>query len=476
MKRNLNQRRDRHPSRSIFELLECRQLLSAGALDPSFSQDGKTTFPFLNGGTETAGDVAMQSDGKVVVAGTSQISVAGSVISKFAVARFNADGTPDKTFGTFRTGKMTFDVGSRDYAGVNAVAIQPDGKILLAGYAQTGKHYWDFDMAVVRLNADGSLDKSFDGDGMRTIDFDGSFGAASDIAVQKDGKIVLVGHNQDDGLFSSSGFNFAVARLNTNGSLDSSFDGDGRRQVDFGSNDHARSVTFDAQGRLLVVGFSETNTGHSVLVTRLNKNGARDATFGGEGLVRTQLPQRPDSYAESVLVQPTGNIVIAGSTGDSKIANGLDFLLLRYLPNGQIDKSFGPRLTGFQEVGFAGNDIGWDVARSADGGLIVAGINNGQFAMAKLSEDGVLDSRFGKVGKVVTDFGADGTAGSIGLAQAPGKRLVIAGGSKFKTARYLDTGAFVIKDGVLDNNLTLVSAARVSGKPTFSSRLIDGLI
>ena len=162
------------------------------------------------------------------------------------------------------------------------------------------------------------------------------------------------------------------------------------------------------------------------------------------------------------------------------MVNGTDFMLARYTPAGQLDTSFGAAHTGFVEVGFGGKDKAFGLVKSASGGLIAAGSSNGNFAVAGLTADGLLDKGFGRQGKVITAAKVPtgpitDSFDAVGLAAAPGHRFVIAGGAQFTTARYLDSGAFVLGDGLLNNNLTLASTARVSARPSFSDRLIDEL-
>jgi uncharacterized delta-60 repeat protein len=486
MKHSKNNNGNARPN-SVFERLESRQLFSAGALDPSFSGDGITTFPFLNGGNETATNVAVQPDGKTVVVGVTAIPLVGSTSRQFAVARFNVDGTPDKTFGPQRTGKTTIRLTDHDAAGANAVAIQPDGKIVVAGwlgersegFLGIGPTYnspaYDGDpkFAVVRLTPDGKLDPTFDENGKRSIDFQGEVTA---VALQRDGKILLVGEHYDGGLFESD-TDFAVARLNPNGSLDKSFDGDGKKRIGFGNDDYGRAIAVSGD-KIVVAGVSGGLRGNRqthLVVARLNvANGAMDKTFGPEhdGKVATYFPGRHDVGANAVLVQPSGAVVVAGASGDNRIGNGTDFMLARYTAAGALDTTFGAAHTGFVEVGFGGKDKAFGLIKSANGGLIAGGSSNGNFAVAGLTADGLLDASFGRHGTVVTAADSFG----VGLAAAPGKRFVIAGGAHFTTARYLDSGAFVIRDGLLDQGLTLVTAARVGASQSFSSRLIDGLI
>ncbi|MFT6765834.1 MAG: putative delta-60 repeat protein [Alteromonas naphthalenivorans] len=206
------------------------QTISAGTLDGSFGGgDGKVTTN-INGG-DIAYGVAIQSDGKIVVVGESN--------SSFGVARYNTDGSLDTSFDT--DGFLTTNFGSVDAA--YGVAIQSDGKIVVSGNSGN-------DFAVARYNTDGSLDTTFDTDGKLTTDIgSSSTDVAYGVAIQADGKIVVVGDNGSD---------FAVVRYNTDGSLDTTFDTDGKLTTDIGTAtaDTARAVTIQTDGKIVVVGRS----------------------------------------------------------------------------------------------------------------------------------------------------------------------------------------------------------------------------
>ncbi len=199
----------------IAELLEDRRLLAAGALDetfnPAFDVDGKVTTAILSG-EDTAYAVAIQPDGKTVAAG---VSHNGSNLD-FALVRYNLDGSLDTTFDG--DGKLTTAILSgHDVA--RAIAIQADGKIVVAGYSANGSNY---DFALARYNADGSLGTSFDSDGKVTTAIFSGDDHARAIAIQSDGKIVVAGDT-----YNGSDYDFALVRYNTDGSLDTSFDSDG---------------------------------------------------------------------------------------------------------------------------------------------------------------------------------------------------------------------------------------------------------
>jgi uncharacterized delta-60 repeat protein len=298
----------RHRRRRFIEELEVRRLLAvAGSLDPSFSDDGLASYK-ADSTAWTANAVAVQTDGKTVVAGASGHDV--------TVVRFNVDGTPDTTFGPTHNGSVFTHVGDPGKDSVaNAVAIQQDGKIVVAGSSNLGA-----DAIVLRYNADGTLDKTFDGDGIKTVDFgltslDAAFNA---ITIQSDGKIVVAG-DDFQGLLLNDDDDFGVARLNTNGSLDSSFDGDGKATVDFGAEEQAYGVAIDYSGTpttnsryggIVLVGQKTVYGGNlainsSFAVARLTKGGGKDNSFDGDGKATTAFPAKGYSGGRGVLVQST---------------------------------------------------------------------------------------------------------------------------------------------------------------------------
>jgi uncharacterized delta-60 repeat protein len=222
-----------------------------GDLDTSFDSDGKVTTD-IGGIDNRARSVAIQSDGKIVAAGYSN---PGSNYD-FTLARYNTDGTLDTNFDS--DGKVTTAIGSgTDQA--FSVAIQSDGKIVAAGYSNNGSND---DFALVRYNTDGSLDTSFDSDGKVTTAIGGSDDRAHSVAIQSDGKIVVAGHS-DNG----SNEDFALVRYNTDGTLDTSFDSDGKVTTAIGSaSDFARSVAIQSDGKIVAAGRSTGSNDDFALV------------------------------------------------------------------------------------------------------------------------------------------------------------------------------------------------------------------
>src|SRR4051794_32265907 len=231
MNRNTNHNR-KNATTTKFEPLESRKLMSAGALDTSFSLDGKATVEFGNGVQVTARDVAVQPDGKTLIVGQGRTGSGSSFKSFFAVSRLNADGAPDTTFGTTqshraRSGNVLTQLANDNFSVATSVAIQPDGRIVVAGYANNRCVF-----AVARYLQNGTLDSTFDGDGKLTIPFHllgQKDSVANDVVIQNDGKIVVAGYDMNGG-----DTDFAVVRLNPNGSPDTSFDGDGKKTIGLG--------------------------------------------------------------------------------------------------------------------------------------------------------------------------------------------------------------------------------------------------
>lgn len=443
--------RDRHRAFAVspFEKLEDRRLLAAGALDPSFSGDGKATINIGGKVVMQTDDVAVQSDGKTVIVGQAR-STPSSQTFKFAVARLNLDGSPDTTFGTNGTGIVTTNVGDKNFDTPSAVAIQGDGKIVVVGFSQVGTLVSSpTRFGVARFNTNGTLDKTFDGDGKRTIDFRGY---AEDVIIQRVAttkgiveKIVVVGTNDDGTIFTPTN-NFAIARLNPDGKLDTTFSGDGKNQFGLGSDsESAQAVAIDSAGRIVLGGYSGKKF---ALMRVLGSNGAKDTSFLDPAI--TAFPGQTFSYIEDLLIQSGNRIVAAGRVS---IGGNLNFALARYNADGKRDLKFGGTSNGLVVTDFGGNDQAFGLIQSADGGLIVAGSSNGRFALASYTADGVPRTTFGAGGKLITDFPAgSGSGGAAGIAKGPGRRFVVAGGTPFRAARYLDTGANVVSVGSFDRS------------------------
>jgi uncharacterized delta-60 repeat protein len=411
-----------------------------GTLDAGFGGgDGIVTLDF--GGNDAAAGVAIQSDGKIVLAGYAGQASTGS---RFAAARFNADGSVDGSFGG--NGKVTTAVAG-DFNSASGVAVQPDGKIVLAGSATlSGREVF----AVVRYNPNGSLDGSFGGgDGVATTGFGNGNGFAEAMALQPDGRIVLAGGGYESGDTSND---FALVRYNADGSPDGSFGGgDGKTLTDFdGRFDVAHAVAVQADGRIVLAGVTEESAAERFAVARYNADGSLDTSFaGGTGRTTTHFDGYQD-MAFAVALQSDGRTVVAGGTGFFPPTN---FAVARYAADGSLDPAFGDGGKVTTRFGGGGTaSIGWDVVPLHNGKILVGGYaGNGygtDFAVARYNADGTPDASFGgEDGKVATDVAGSSDTG-LALAVQGDNKFVVAGevlgpsgGYDFAVARYNADGS-----------------------------------
>jgi uncharacterized delta-60 repeat protein len=360
-----------------------------GDLDTTFGSGGKKTVNF--GGTDAARAVLVQPNGRVVAAG------GGGPASSFCVVRLrSANGTLDPAFGS--GGKRVVDFGSDDES-VHGAALQPDGKIVLAGDSR-------LQPAVVRLKANGALDTSFDGDGKKLFSW-GAIGRVTAVVIAPNGKILLGGFSGPEG------GNIQVARMTAKGALDATFGAGGIATVDFGGTEFGEAIARQADGRILVVGRSAGGA----VVARLRATGALDPDFGSGG--RVTLPGGGSLGA--VLVQPDRNIVVAGNASGSAMMT-----VTRLKPDGSLDATFGSGGTTTVAFGSLANPLG-GAARRPDGKIVIAGYTQDgeDVAVARLNADGSLDATFGAAGKATVDFGVATFGNAVALA--PNGRIVVAG-------------------------------------------------
>jgi uncharacterized delta-60 repeat protein len=360
-----------------------------GDLDTSFAGTGKKAITF--GGMDEARVVLAQPNGRIVVAG------GGAAADSFCVARLRTNGTLDTTFGS--RGKRVIDFGG-DIEAVYGGALQPDGKIVLAGHS-------DLRVAVARVNANGSLDTTFSGDGKLLFSW-GLLSRAQAVVVSPNGKILLAGFSGPEG------GNIQVARLNANGALDTTFGTGGKAPVDFGGDDFGLAMARQANGRILVAGGSSAG---GAVVARLRTNGTLDPDFDGDG--RVTLPG--GGIARAVLVQPDRKIVVAGNaTGSGTMA------ITRLKPNGSLDTTFDGDGTATIDFGSLA-DLANAAVLQPDDKIVVAGYAQADedVAVARINADGSPDTTFGAAGKATVDFGF-ATFGYAVALQANG-RIVVAG-------------------------------------------------
>lgn len=339
-----------------------------GSLDPAFGGDGTVTSDF-GGGSHAANAVAVQpSDGKIVVAGTTEvIAEEGGGCCFFSVARYHPDGSLDAGFGNGGLVRVDEFGGSADGADV---AVLPDGRIMAAGKGGGGG------FALVRLTSGGALDPSLGGDGAVVAGFtpgspQDAGGIARGMALQPDGKILAVGY------VGNTAFDIGVARYLPNGTLDTGFSGDGMVTADFGGTEFGEAVAVQPDGKVVAAGAG----GAGFAVLRYNADGSPDTGFAAGGRTSVAFPG-DGGVAYDMALQPNGKIVVAGRADDPNSSEANDFGLVRFNPNGSVDTGFGGDgfvVTGFQD---------WEEVRGVlvqpDGKIVAVGVGAGYaFAVAR---------------------------------------------------------------------------------------------
>lgn len=284
-----------------------------GSLDASFGDGGKVMTDF--GDSHWGGDVLIQPDGKILVAGSASVYLDELHMRVFALARYNADGSPDTSFS--QDGMLTTSF-SQDNDIAESLALQPDGKILAAGTAAMES---TLDYAMARYNPDGSLDPNFDGDGLLTVADRGCWLGHS-LTLQPDGKIVAATGSceQERDIY--------VMRLQPDGSPDLDFGDQGSVMTDWGGMEAPTGVALQPNGKIVVVGYVTIGgAGYSVVMARYLTDASLDESFGYLGRVLTDIYYR--DMAQAIAIQEDGRIILAGWS-DATDTYDSDFLLLRY--------------------------------------------------------------------------------------------------------------------------------------------------
>lgn len=393
-------------------LVTCETPAATGGLDPAFGTGGIVE---ANIAPDTDDRFAMalatQPDGKVLAVGQT------------TVVRYNADGTVDTSFGTNGQVVANFGTGGER---LYAVAVQPDGRILIAGAREdnVGLPAND-DFAMMRLEADGTLDASFGTGGVVTTDFHGRIDAAYDVLVQPDGAIVLAGVALD----AAVNADFAVARYTSAGVLDTSFGpaADGKAAINLaGNSDNAYSVALQSDGGIIVAGRAAASGGSDpdIGIVRFDASGILDANFGDAGIVRA--PTAEAEWALDVVVDVSGRILVSGGVG------GTGFVA-RYGADGAPDASFdGGMIT--TDLLFSANGIALD----DEGRILIAGAGADDLAVVRVLDTGAIDTDFGTNGdgRVTADFYGSGDEASDVVVQSDG-RIVIGGVIRSGLQRYV---------------------------------------
>lgn len=363
------------------------RLWSNGVLDSTFDHDGLLTIDFA-GGVDTAYAVAIQPDGKIVVAGET-IPTTGS--ANYAVVRVTNLGVPDPTFGT--DGKATVDFqGQNDQA--RAVALQPDGKIIIVGYAVSGAGDW----GVLRLTDTGLPDPTFGNNGRVSTDFSNGTDVATGVVVLPDNKIIVAGTAG-----TAEGSDFGLVRYTSLGVLDSSFQNGGKMLIDIDaqSYDDVKALAKTADGKLVIGGESRHySTYPQLTVVRCSTDGVLDNTFDDDGKASVTFNSTGNNYMGGLAVNGAGEIAVAARIDGRSVTAG--FGVVRFLNNGKVDSRFGSGGRVNTIFGL-GEKVANAVTFQPDGKIVVVGTVRGfsDFGVARYNSRGIATAN---------DFDGDGVA------------------------------------------------------------------
>ena len=394
--------------------VSCETLSSGdGQLDSGFGSDGRVTAGVPGG----ANDVALQPDGKILVVGNSTLS------------RYNADGDLDMGFGT--GGIVTVEVyGASDR--LQAVAVQTDGQIVVAGYSRDGvTSPVQEDFVLARYDASGNLDLNFGTGGIAVTDFESRGDGAYDLLIQPDGAIVATGSASIVDQFGLAGSDFAAVRYTSAGTLDAGFGLDGGVSTDVaGRTDLGNAAALQPDGKILLAGRVANSGGDDpdIGLVRYHPDGSLDTTFGNDGVLRDLTGEWDE--AANVIVQPDGRVVVVGHT----FSGGVFLLTIaRYNSDGSADAQFGSN----GRVTDAIMEVGRSIALQLDGSMIVAGRRAGNFAIARIDTEGNPDPSFGTNGVIEVDFFGGADEAKAVVIQADGK-ILVAGSAINGTATELE--------------------------------------
>jgi uncharacterized delta-60 repeat protein len=436
-----------------------------GTLDPSFGSGGKVQFAV--GTEDRVNAMVLQPDGKIVLVGRTR---PGAVRFDFAVARLNADGTIDTGFGTGGRVVTSLNVQGSPEDEASAVALQPNGKIVVVGSARTTGGGLTHS-GIVRYNPNGTLDSTFGNGGIAIVEH----AVNRAVALQSDGKIVVGG-----GGGSAQLANYQIARLLPNGALDPTWDGDGHLTLDFdGSGDGVWALLIQPDGKIVAAGQSRLlGEDDNFAIARFNPDSTLDTTFGVGGKVRTDFDGSTD-IAYAATLQSDGKIVLAGQARTG--TNEWQFGLARYNPDGSLDNLFG--VQGRARTDFGVFDIAFSVKVQPNGKIVTAGVIGGTstgFAVSRHNPDGTIDQGFGFAGKATTYFESIDEGHAVAIQ--PDGKIVVGGFAnggaiigQFAAARFFGdafTGSTGSVSGrVFGPNGQPVGAARLSLNDEMGLRL-----
>lgn len=443
-------------------------LADSGDLDPAFGAGGIVNTD-ITLGDDRAQRVAVLADGKMLVAGTGIQN--GNEVQ--TIAKFLPDGSLDSAFGT--NGKVIGPSGTG-----YGLAIQTDGKFVVAGYVWSGTR---FDILVTRYHPNGSLDSDFSGDGVVITNVGGSESQAYAVVIQPDDKILVGGYSGLGGAFD-----FALLRFNPDGSPDTSFSGDGKVVTSVTSgDDRAYSLALQTDGKILLAGSGGSLNDGGLEIVRYDSAGDLDTTFGVGGIVF--LDDVTDCRA--VCIQADKKILVSGA---ARVGTGTtyDFAVARFNDDGSLDPSFsedGIVYTNLRDNDDRSTCMSLDLAgRIVVGGTSLENNTSGRkdYALVRYKPNGTLDLDFSRDGKIITEM-AESDDFARSLVVQPNDMVVVAGFTQapqlggygsYLLARYEghDTDGDGLNDSVETNTGTYLFPTQTGTDPFNPDSDDDGLI
>ncbi len=447
---------------------------SDGRLDPSFGTEGMVLYPYY------AKAVALQANGAIVIAGGTSATNSDQMV----VSRYLANGTIDTTFDLDGHALIDFGTGTEI---ANGVAIAPNGRIVVAGVS-------DRSIAAARLLTSGALDPTFDGDGKFTRQLYTTANVANAVTVQPDGKLLLAGSTWQFASTSSNHDAF-VMRLNASGTLDRTFNSTGVSYIQASRYDDAKAMTLLADGKIVVSGSTNANFRSNVLVSRLNADGTLDSSFDFDGTAFQAISgfSTDTLGGETHLVQSDGSIIVAAggrlmsfdssgayqassfvavfgfqsiaslkTTADQKlmlIGTAFSrFAVGRLNTDRTYDTSFSGDGVAPISIG-ASDDVAGRSVILADGKVLVPSTSQGTFAVTRFNADGTLDTSFSQDGKLTIPLGNQFvSARATAVAVQPDGRMIVVGQASqmatISTIQFVDSDFAMVRlnqDGTLDS-------------------------
>lgn len=385
-----------------------------GTLDATFDSDGIVQTHISGYSQAGANGVVVQNDGKIIIGGYAR----SGGTTKYIVVRYNTDGSLDNTYGN--NGIIVSTLSSN--SNINGLALQSDGKLVAAGYLRVSGNN---DFLALRYNTDGTLDTGFDTNGWSSQSIGTSADVANDVLIQTDGKIVVGGETQ-----TQSGYDFGLMRFNTNGTLDTGFDSDGITTTSVeGSDSRCKTIALQSDGKIVAAG-TGYGTDTDMAIARYNTDGSLDANFGTGG--KLSFNYSISENIADIAIQDDGKILACGYT----IPGG--YYVMRLNDDGTLDNSFG---TDGMVQGFDPNSVASVVDVTEDGYVLVAGVTyaNGNgtvsdMALRRYTPEGVPDSTFGTNGVVYTDINNGDYDSSLDMAQQSDGKIILAGLGGFQSS------------------------------------------